>query len=120
MDTERNGITEHNQPVQEAEINQQDDLEIDASLVYSQDMSLRAAAGAVFQAVVDVFECPKPYVLVFVITMPDGHSQRMDIHKEHLASELRRWLEGEIAVISHPSMDYSRQGYLPRTMVHIC
>jgi hypothetical protein len=69
-------------------------IEVEANLVFSQEMTLRAVAGAIFAAVVDVFECQEPYTLVFIVTMLDGHSQRMDVHKDDLSLELRRWLDG--------------------------
>jgi len=69
--------------------------EVDTVLIIAKKLKLRTVTGVLFTGYLKVYECENPYVLILLIDTEDGISLRMDIHKEHLASELRLWLEGK-------------------------
>lgn len=78
--------------------------EVDTVLIIAKKLKLRTIAGLLFTGYLKVYECENPYVLIILVNTDDvtdnnnnnnDNSIRMDIHKEHLASELRLWLEGK-------------------------
>lgn len=76
--------------------------EVDTVLIIAKKLKLRSITGLLFTGFLKVYECENPYVLIVLVNTDDittddnnNSSLRMDIHKEHLASELRLWLEGK-------------------------
>ena len=64
-------------------------------MVLRKKLKLRTVHDQIFVGKIDVYECPKPYVLIFNVSTEHDHSVRMDIHKTDLAAEMRAWLEGK-------------------------
>jgi hypothetical protein len=71
------------------------EIEIEAVLVLSKKIKLRSVTGTIVNTAMQVFECENPYVLMILIETLDGQNARMDVQKQDLACELRRWLEGK-------------------------
>jgi len=76
--------------------------EVDTVLIIAKKLKLRSITGLLFTGFLKVYECENPYVLIVLVNTDDSTTDdnnnsllRMDIHKEHLASELRLWLEGK-------------------------
>jgi len=69
---------------------------VEAVQVLHRKLKFRTVQGSIFPGLLDVYESETPYVLICKVTTDHEHSQRMDVHKEDLASELRQWLEGKV------------------------
>jgi hypothetical protein len=69
--------------------------EIDTVLVLSKKVKLRTINGQIIIGNMQVFECEDPYVMVILVDTDYDSTLRMDIRKEDLSLELRRWLEGK-------------------------
>lgn len=73
----------------------EDEVEVEAVMVTKKKVKMRTVHGQIFVGKMDVYECPKPYVLIFNISTEHDHVVRMDVHKADLAREMRLWLEGK-------------------------
>jgi hypothetical protein len=76
--------------------------EIETVMVLSKKLKLRTISGQLVVALLKVFECESPYIIVLLVETEYGHSMRTDVQKEDLASELRFWLEGK--QVRHPAV----------------
>jgi calcium-binding protein CML len=72
-----------------------EELEVEAVMVLRKKMKMRTVHDQIFVGKMDVYECPKPYVMIFNISTEHEHVVRMDVHKADLAREMRLWLEGK-------------------------
>ena len=72
-----------------------EEVEVEAVMVLRKVLKMRTAMGQIFQGKMDVYECPKPYVLILNISTEHEHTVRMDVHKQDLSREMRLWLEGK-------------------------
>jgi len=72
-----------------------EEIEVEAVMVLRKALKMRTVMGQIFQGKMDVYECPKPYVLILNISTEHEHSVRMDVHKQDLSREMRLWLEGK-------------------------
>jgi len=72
-----------------------EEVEVEAVMVLRKVLKMRTVMGQIFQGKMDVYECPKPYVLILNISTEHEHTVRMDVHKQDLSREMRLWLEGK-------------------------
>ncbi len=68
---------------------------MEAVMVLRKKMKMRTVHGQIFTGKMDVYECPKPYVIILNISTDHEHTVRMDVHKQDLSREMRLWLEGK-------------------------
>ena len=71
------------------------EVDVEAVMVQRKKCKMRTVHDQIFTGKMDVYECPKPYVLIFNISTEQDHTVRMDVHKADLAAEMRLWLEGK-------------------------
>ena len=70
-----------------------DELEVDAFVILRKDIKVRSISGTLTTVHLVVLECESPYVLIFVMTTHSNHSVRMDVNREELADEIRKWMK---------------------------
>ena len=86
-----------------------DEVEVETSqILKGRRLKLRTVDRAVLPIVLNVFECESPYVMIFIISISETYSLRMDIQKGDLARELGLWLEGKN--LENPAFVTSSQG----------
>lgn len=69
--------------------------EIETVMVLSKKVKLRTINGQIIVGNMQVYESEDPYVLVFLVDTDFDSTLRMDVRKDDLALELRKWLEGK-------------------------
>lgn len=86
-----------------------DEIEVETSqIMKGRRIKLRTNDRAVLPVVLNVFECESPYVMIFIISISETYSLRMDVQKGDLARELGLWLEGKN--LENPAFVTSSQG----------
>lgn len=72
-----------------------EEVEVDAVLVFSKKMKLRAANGHHFVAKLEAYESQSPYCIILNI-LTEFTELRMDVYESDLAKEMGEWLKGKI------------------------